>query len=140
MYVPFSVSAQDILLMVGPYGDWVKYSLEERAILTTELDGVRPAGRRAPRAAAPRAGRARGRLPSGLHRARCVGSLNPARNPEMSCMMRTRTSSEWASTAPGARQHACMHSDTNMLMRGVHSCIHDDSNSADAGRASRAAA
>ena len=33
---------QDILLMVGPYGDWVKYSLDERVELVTEIDGVRP--------------------------------------------------------------------------------------------------
>ncbi len=31
---------QDILLLVGPYGDWVKYSLEEPAVLVTECDGV----------------------------------------------------------------------------------------------------
>ncbi|KAK9907253.1 hypothetical protein WJX75_000093 [Coccomyxa subellipsoidea] len=32
---------EDILLLVGPYGDWVKYSLEEPAVLVTECDGVR---------------------------------------------------------------------------------------------------
>ena len=42
--MPFPAHAQDILLMVGPYGDWVKYSLEERALLVTELDGVRLLG------------------------------------------------------------------------------------------------
>lgn len=26
---------------MGPYGDWVKYSLEEPAVLVTECDGVR---------------------------------------------------------------------------------------------------
>lgn len=36
------LSMQDILLMVGPYGDWVKYSLDERVELVTEIDGVRP--------------------------------------------------------------------------------------------------
>jgi hypothetical protein len=35
------VTLQDILLMVGPYGDWVKYSLEEPVHLVTECDGVR---------------------------------------------------------------------------------------------------
>ena len=32
---------QDILLMVGPYGDWVKYNLDEKVELVTEIDGVR---------------------------------------------------------------------------------------------------
>ena len=36
------LSMQDILLMVGPYGDWVKYSLDESVELVTEIDGVRP--------------------------------------------------------------------------------------------------
>ncbi len=27
--------------MVGPYGDWVKYTVEEPALLAPELDGVR---------------------------------------------------------------------------------------------------
>ena len=31
---------QDILLMVGPYGDWVKYNLDEKVELVTEIDGV----------------------------------------------------------------------------------------------------
>jgi len=31
---------QDILLMVGPYGDWVKYNLDENVELVTEIDGV----------------------------------------------------------------------------------------------------
>ena len=31
---------QDILLMVGPYGDWVKYNLDESVELVTEIDGV----------------------------------------------------------------------------------------------------
>jgi len=31
----------EILLMVGPYGDWVKYTYEEPAILAPECDGVR---------------------------------------------------------------------------------------------------
>lgn len=26
--------------MVGPYGDWVKYSLDESVELVTEIDGV----------------------------------------------------------------------------------------------------
>ncbi len=30
--------------MVGPYGDWVKYALEEAALLAAELDGVRLLG------------------------------------------------------------------------------------------------
>lgn len=32
---------QDILLMVGPYGDWIKHDLEERTVLVSECDGVR---------------------------------------------------------------------------------------------------
>lgn len=32
---------QDILLMVGPYGDWVKYNIEEHTVLVSECDGVR---------------------------------------------------------------------------------------------------
>jgi hypothetical protein len=36
---------QDILLMVGPYGDWVKYSLDESVELVTEIDGVCPLAR-----------------------------------------------------------------------------------------------
>ena len=32
---------QDILLMVGPYGDWIKHNLEDRTILVSECDGVR---------------------------------------------------------------------------------------------------
>lgn len=32
---------QDILLMVGPYGDWVKYNIEEHTLLVSECDGVR---------------------------------------------------------------------------------------------------
>ena len=32
---------QDILLMVGPYGDWIKHDLEERTVLVCECDGVR---------------------------------------------------------------------------------------------------
>ena len=27
--------------MVGPYGDWVKYNLDEKVDLVTEIDGVR---------------------------------------------------------------------------------------------------
>lgn len=27
--------------MVGPYGDWVKYNIEQRTILVSECDGVR---------------------------------------------------------------------------------------------------
>ncbi len=27
--------------MVGPYGDWVKYNLDEKVELVTEIDGVR---------------------------------------------------------------------------------------------------
>lgn len=33
--------AQDILLMVGPYGDWVKHAVEPGAALVPECDGVR---------------------------------------------------------------------------------------------------
>ena len=33
-------AVQDILLMVGPYGDWVKYNLDESVELVTEIDGV----------------------------------------------------------------------------------------------------
>lgn len=32
---------QDILLMVGPFGDWVKYNIEEHTVLVSECDGVR---------------------------------------------------------------------------------------------------
>ena len=32
---------QDILLMVGPYGDWIKHTLEEHTVLVSECDGVR---------------------------------------------------------------------------------------------------
>ena len=31
----------EILLMVGPYGDWVKYTYDEPAVLAAECDGVR---------------------------------------------------------------------------------------------------
>ncbi len=34
-------AAQDILLMVGPYGDWVKHAVEPGAALVPEVDGVR---------------------------------------------------------------------------------------------------
>lgn len=27
--------------MVGPYGDWVKYNIEEHTVLVSECDGVR---------------------------------------------------------------------------------------------------
>lgn len=27
--------------MVGPYGDWVKYNIEEQTVLVSECDGVR---------------------------------------------------------------------------------------------------
>ena len=30
---------QDVMLLVGPYGDWVKYDLEEQVILIQEVDG-----------------------------------------------------------------------------------------------------
>ncbi|KAL3162570.1 hypothetical protein ABBQ38_008623 [Trebouxia sp. C0009 RCD-2024] len=32
---------QDILLMVGPYGDWIKHDLEGKTVLVSECDGVR---------------------------------------------------------------------------------------------------
>lgn len=32
---------QDILLMVGPYGDWIKHNLESKTVLVSECDGVR---------------------------------------------------------------------------------------------------
>lgn len=35
------VDTQDILLMVGPYGDWIKHDLEERTVLVSECDAVR---------------------------------------------------------------------------------------------------
>lgn len=35
------MTLQDILLMVGPYGDWVKYNIEDHTVLVSECDGVR---------------------------------------------------------------------------------------------------
>ena len=35
------VDMQDILLMVGPYGDWIKHDLEDKTVLVSECDGVR---------------------------------------------------------------------------------------------------
>ncbi|KAA6418805.1 MAG: vacuolar sorting-associated 16 protein [Trebouxia sp. A1-2] len=32
---------QDILLMVGPYGDWIKHNLEFKTVLVSECDGIR---------------------------------------------------------------------------------------------------
>jgi len=32
---------QDILLMVGPYGDWIKHNLESKTVLVSECDGIR---------------------------------------------------------------------------------------------------
>jgi hypothetical protein len=31
----------EVLLMVGPYGDWVKFSYDEALVLAPECDGVR---------------------------------------------------------------------------------------------------
>ena len=32
---------QESMIMVGPYGDWVRYDMEEPCVLTPEVDGVR---------------------------------------------------------------------------------------------------
>ena len=32
---------QDILLMVGPYGNWIKHNLESKTVLVSECDGIR---------------------------------------------------------------------------------------------------
>ncbi len=32
---------QDILLMVGPYGNWIKHNLESKTVLVSEGDGIR---------------------------------------------------------------------------------------------------
>lgn len=35
-----SVCLQDLLLLVGPYGDWVKLDLEQPVALVQEVDGA----------------------------------------------------------------------------------------------------
>ena len=33
---------QDLLLLVGPHGDWVNLSLDEEVVLVQEVDGTSP--------------------------------------------------------------------------------------------------
>lgn len=34
----------EVLLLVGPYGDWVKYPCDEPQLMVTEVDGLRLVG------------------------------------------------------------------------------------------------